>query len=173
MFDVTVEVDKDLRAMMAKTKTGLARVGKKVVTEAAGYTQREVRKFTPRNTGATQDSILYLVVEESMGDYLAWRATVFSELEKQQYVEVLEKGRTPGARMPPHAPIKMWVERNVTLKPGQTLDGVTFVIRRAIGERGFKNAPKGYRMFAKGFAKAKPFIKKIADRELAKAMRNL
>lgn len=58
-------------------------------------------------------------------------------------VASVEEGRAPG-RMPPRAPIEMWVRRKIG---GDNVQGIAFLIARAIGRRG----TKGAHMFAKGF----------------------
>ena len=60
----------------------------------------------------------------------------------------VESGRAPG-RMPPYAPIALWVAR----KLGGD-ESVIYLVRRAIGRRGTKGAG----MFAKGFAQGLPRV---------------
>ena len=52
-------------------------------------------------------------------------------------VLIAEFGRRPGAPMPPKEPIEDWVhEKQIARKDERGFDGVVFVIRRAIAERG-------------------------------------
>ena len=50
---------------------------------------------------------------------------------------IAEFGRRPGAAMPPHDDIAKWVhEKQIASKGDDDFDGIVFVIRRAIAERG-------------------------------------
>jgi len=63
-------------------------------------------------------------------------------------VSSVETGRAPG-RMPPYAPIALWVAR----KLGGD-ESIIYLVRRAIGRRGTKGAG----MFAKGYAQGLPRV---------------
>lgn len=55
------------------------------------------------------------------------------------YAVVMEEGRRPGAAMPPHRPLRRWVElmvRRGKMAITGSIDSVTFLIRRAIARRG-------------------------------------
>jgi len=60
------------------------------------------------------------------------------------YAKVQDEGRRPG-KMPPHDPIRRWVELKLFKRAGiaadgmdQSIDSITYLIRRAIGRKGTK-----------------------------------
>jgi hypothetical protein len=84
----------------------------------------------------------------------------------------MDLGRRPGARMPPLAPIMLWVER--VLRVGLTPSGrrsrrrgaqaevrsVAFLIARAIGRRGIT----GRQFFSRGLDTARPKLAALEAR---------
>lgn len=112
----------------------------RVVTGATIDAEGAVLRATP--VGAT-GHLRQSVTHEFSGAGLGFAGRVFSGDVPVKVVAV-EEGRAPG-RMPPAAPIELWVARKLGLG-GKELKSATFLIRRAIGRRGTK--PAG--MFAKG-----------------------
>lgn len=60
------------------------------------------------------------------------------------YARIQDEGRRPG-KMPPHDPIRRWVELKLFKRAGiladdmgQSIDDITYLIRRAIGKKGTK-----------------------------------
>jgi len=83
------------------------------------------------------------------------------------YGDPVEYGRRAGARMPPVSALIPWVEQFLTIKPGQTAQGVAFALARYIAARGtrsWRQSPPGVRMFERAFQAAQPKIELIFER---------
>lgn len=98
-----------------------------------------------------------------------FKGSIFAELRGIPVRELLvgstalhapfvERGRMPG-RMPPGAPIRLWVEKKLGLR-GKEARSVTFLIQRAIGRRGTSGAAPFYRAFTEG----RPILERIANK---------
>lgn len=79
----------------------------------------------------------------------------------------IERGRTPGKKMPPVDAIELWVRR----KLGVTEDsrGVAFVIARKIAKFGFRKK-QGYRMVEQAFEDGSPQAIKLFNAATEKAV---
>lgn len=117
--------------------------------------EQAVKLETPVSTGNLRGSITH----EITGTPVNLVGMVITPL---LYGEVVERGRRPG-KMPPIAPIELWVIRQgfewtYKTKSGGTRPMTThqmaYIIARAIGKRGTKGAA----MFAKGFEAALPQV---------------
>jgi hypothetical protein len=64
------------------------------------------------------------------------------------YSNYVEFGRRPG-KWPPEGPIQLWVMRKFELE-GQALQDTTFLVRRAIGQKGTKGAKMFQRAWDEG-----------------------
>src|ERR1035437_758631 len=54
-------------------------------------------------------------------------------------LEFVDRGRKPGAKMPPDAPIRKWIgEKGIPLRRGTSLKSLSFLIRRSISIKGIK-----------------------------------
>lgn len=83
------------------------------------------------------------------------------------YGAPVEFGRQAGAKMPPVSALIPWVEQFLTIKPGQTAEGVAFAVARymaARGSRSWRQSPPGVRMFERAFEAAQPKIEAIFAR---------
>ena len=74
------------------------------------------------------------------GHYIrAWQAgktQLGAELfNTEPYSDVIELGRRPGS-FPPVDPLVGWVERNLSIGPGESVEQVAFLVARAIYRRG-------------------------------------
>jgi len=56
---------------------------------------------------------------------------------REEYPEVMEFGRKPGAKMPPPAALERWVQLQLKVPKGLS-KGVAFVVARSIGRKGIK-----------------------------------
>jgi hypothetical protein len=79
----------------------------------------------------------------------------------------IERGRTPGSKMPPVDAIELWVRR----KLGVTEDsrGVAFVVARKIAKSGFRKK-QGYRMVEQAFEDGSPQAIKLFNAATEKAV---
>lgn len=82
------------------------------------------------------------------------------------YAQPVEFGRRAGAAMPPVSALIPWVEAKLTLKKGQTAEGVAWAVARYMAQRGsrsWRQSPPGERMFLRGFEAAAPGIVRIFE----------
>lgn len=126
----SIEINQqELSALMARLSP--EQVDKRAhdaMEESVGYLQAEVQKNLPRGaTGILRGTIFTEVRGRSL-DKL--RGVVASP---HAYAVVIEKGRTPGKRMPPVDAILLWTTRKLGIRDR----GVAFVIARSIGRKGF------------------------------------
>lgn len=79
---------------------------------------------------------------------------VGSSLKDEEYPQVMEFGREPGAKMPPLAAIEPWVRRVIRPEEDQ-VRSIAFRIARSIGKKGIQ----GRRYMQKGWEKSQKSIK--------------
>jgi len=98
----------------------------------------------------------------------SWHSgTSYEKGPATQYIEVIEKGRTPGKQMPPSEPIELWLRRTdkgkafvmavqekYNLSPERALKQATFLKQRAIGKLGTRKVE----MFKKTYEKRKTWV---------------
>ena len=164
MIRPEVTVDPRNKIILARMEKAWREIGESVVTETAMWTQRRVVKNTPRDRGMAQASVKFSVAEAQQGFDSIWTGSVYSELENNQYMAVLEHGRKPNSRMPPRQQMEIWVRRHFPGKSEVELKGLTFQIRRAIARRGLP----AHKMFQQAFEAAGPFMNKTLKREMQK-----
>lgn len=169
MLRPEVKIDPRNRGVILNIEEVWADIGAAVITEVGLYTQKQVKDATPRDRGLARNSIALKVAEEMRGMKAVHTGIVFSELEHAQYLHVLEEGRRPGARMPPHEPMEIWTRRHFPGKTPEEILALTFLIRRAIARRGLP----AHKMFETAFEKAGPMMNKVLKREVRKAIRRL
>lgn len=87
-----------------------------------------------------------------------FRGVIKVEGPAAKYAEFRELGRRAG-RWPPVEPIRKWV-RVILRPPRRELDKVTFLVRRKIGEEGYKGA----HFFRSTAAKSEKDVQRIFDR---------
>ncbi len=80
----------------------------------------------------------------------------------------IERGRTPGKKMPPVRAIELWVRRKLGIK-GNESKGVAFVIARKIAKSGFSKK-RGWRMVEQAFAEGSPKAIKLFDSAIQKSV---
>lgn len=73
----------------------------------------------------------------------------------------IERGRTPGRKMPPVSAIEIWVRRKLGITENSR--GVAYIIAKRIGERGFATYPQGARMVEKAFNEGSPKAIRLFD----------
>jgi len=144
-----------------------------VITESMELLLKNVKRLTPRGVyGAQGEGLLGSIQGEVIG-----RGTplVMGKVgSSNPYVEVIEKGRTPGKKWPPEGSLIRWIQVKLhvwgktqhiksrkALSPDSMAKSLEFIIRRKIGQKGFKGAW----MFKKGLEISMPGI----DRAFAKA----
>ena len=96
-----------------------------------------------QNTGKGIESISLKPQREGATSY-----TVGSD---KIQILIAEFGRRPGAKMPPEAPIREWVNEQAGLpnKGDDGFEGTVFVIRRSIAEEGIEPLMAGRKAFSK------------------------
>ncbi len=125
-----------------------------------GVFEDTVSSRTPANVGTLQNSISGNI----RGSQLTIRGEVVSPLP---YAAAVEYGRRPGKR-PPIGPIKLWVSQ-VIKPPAKELDGIAFLIARAIGRWGTEE----HRMFGRGFRAGLPYVQALWRKVPAKITKRL
>lgn len=93
-----------------------------------------------------------------------------------KYAMAVEYGRSAGKTMPPVSALIPWVERFLTIAPGQAAEGVAFAVARYIGQRGtrsWRQSPPGERMFLRGFQAAEPRIQAVLQRAFNGAVKTV
>jgi len=124
------------------------------LAESGAVLEKEVGSRTPQGVGGAGSGL---------------RASWFSELREGPFKSELvfgsslayaipvEFGRRPGQRMPPIQALIPWVEKFLTLKEGETVEGVAFVIARSIARKGTFGAHMAYQ----GAEAALPQIERV------------
>lgn len=131
------------------------------MNEALAVLEEQIAGRVPVNSGFLRSSIgtnLY-------GEDMAIRGEVVSIAS---YGAAVEYGRKPG-KMPPVAAIELWVRRKLGINNDKEARSVAYVIARAIGRRG----TVGAHMFQLGMSAAAPYIEKIFDAAVDRAVRRL
>ncbi len=109
----------------------------RAVREAVALLEREAKIRTP--IGATEVARGSIGSEVrrgvSFGRGIRIRGLIGSP---QRHVDVLERGRRPGARRPPAEALELWVRRKLGIRDIQEAKRVAFVIARSIGRKGTK-----------------------------------
>jgi hypothetical protein len=116
---------------------------------------------TPKNIGTLQQSFIQSK-PILRGNVLSGNVTT-----QLAYGLPIERGRTPGKKMPPVDAIELWVRR----KLGVTEDsrGVAFVIARKIAKSGFRKK-QGYRMVEQAFEDGSPQAIKLFNAATERAV---
>lgn len=135
-------------------------------TEAVLLLDREVTVRTPIGvTEAARGSIVHQVEPLGRGDVIG---RVGSPLP---HVQVLDRGRRPGAKMPPPDELELWVRRKFRIEVPRKRGGgvrrraptvdeaasIAWLIARAIGHRGLKP----HEMFSKAIAENESNLSRI------------
>jgi hypothetical protein len=94
----------------------------------------EITKSGAVNTGALRNSTATLISLEGSGAAASVRGSVTLE---EPYAKVMNDGRRIGARMPPAAPIELWLRRRVGLTADEA-QRISYVIRRSISRKGIR-----------------------------------
>lgn len=117
--------------------------------KASGMVMKRLTDGRKIATGKLVNSIKYKVKRE--GDtYTVW-------ITGKDYLQYVESGRRPGAKMPPVEPIEQWIKKKrIPIGAGRTktlvkrgrqapkakqLRNMAFLIARSIGKRGIKPFP--------------------------------
>ena len=137
--------------------------------EGTALLEKEISQRAPVGVGgeAGLKGSIYGEVKEFGTFVLAQVATPLS------YAEVVEYGRSANRAMPPVSALIPWVEKKLTLKKGQTAEGVAWAVARYMAQRGsraWRSSPPGERMFLRGFEKAAPMIESLFLRRCAAAL---
>jgi hypothetical protein len=142
------------------------------VFEAVALLKKNVKQRAPVGVGGTAGlkgsifgEVKYLTerVEGIVGTPLA-------------YAQAVEYGRGIGKKMPPVSALIPWVERFLTIKEGQTAEGVAWAVARYMavrGSRALRQSPPGERMFERGLAASEPGIARIMKRHFGDAVRTV
>jgi hypothetical protein len=120
--------------------------------KAVAEVERQVVPRTPVNVGALRAAWSTRVSRGS-------QAIKGEIVNPKEYAIVMEKGRRPGARMPPVDAIQFWVTRKFGVS-GKEARSIAFVIARSIGRKGIK----GKFMLEKGFKAAEPTVRRVFEK---------
>jgi hypothetical protein len=146
-FEIAVDLRSALAAMEKVSPAQVERRTRNAMEESLSWAQSEVRAGMVVDTGLGRGS----VVTEMRGAGVDVRGRVYSPLA---HVVVMERGRRPGAAMPPLAPIRRWLERH-------GMDGgLAFVVARNIARKGMP----AHRMFERAVEKGRGVIPGIFAR---------
>jgi hypothetical protein len=119
--------------------------------KAVAEVDRQTIPRTPSNTGALRGAWTTRVTRGTT----AVKGIVENPKE---YAIVMEKGRRPGAKMPPPDAIQYWVTRKFGVR-GKEAESLAFVIARSIGRKGIE----GRKMLEQGFEASEPLIRRLFD----------
>lgn len=146
-FKITKSVTLDQEAIPQAIRSSLSEVGALV--------EKEVRQRTPQGVGGTQSGLRASIFAEQRESPGLFSEVIGSNLA---YAEPVEFGTRP--HFPPPAALIPWVEKFLSLREGQTAEGVAYLVARAISRRG----TKGAHMFEAGLKTAKPRLTGIFER---------
>lgn len=134
--------------------------------EAIQLLEGEVKKRTPTGVYGAQGGLLSTIHGEVMDKGAPAVKGIVATQSK--YGEVVEKGRTPGAKMPPEGTLIRWMELKLNMD-AETAKKMEFVVRRKIGRKGFPGA----HMFERAFDENLEKVRAIFNRkgfEIARAL---
>lgn len=118
---------------------------KKAVSEV----ERQTVTRTPVNTGQLRQAWSTNVHKGA--------ASVKGEVvNPREYAIVMEKGRRPGAKMPPVDALQLWVVRKLGVHPDEARQ-VAFLVARSISRKGIK----GRKMLEEGYKAAEPTVNRL------------
>ena len=152
MIEIEIDLQKFAAALAKLDPATLNQRTRAALQESISYIEALVVNAIPVNTGNTRQGVF----TDVRGQTLASLRGIVASPHK--HALVLERGRTPGKRMPPEGPIALWALR----KLGVNDAGVVFLIRRAIGRRGLP----ALKMFENAALKAPPIVEAIFAKHL-------
>lgn len=133
MIEITVDAGSVRRAAARLDPRRFDRQARAAMDESLAFLQHEVQTHTPVFQGTLRGGIF----TEVRGHGVDLRGIVAPSPATVQYAVVVERGRRPGAKLPPRGPIQRWAQ--LVLGDGS----LWFVVARAIARRG----TKGQHMF--------------------------
>lgn len=106
------------------------------MTEALMLLERAVKIRTP--IGATETARGSIASEQRWGSAPGRGVPLLRGIvgSPQAHVAVLERGRKPGAKMPPPDALELWVRRKLKIQDVKEARSVAFVIARSIARKG-------------------------------------
>lgn len=126
------------------------------ITLATALLLAEVKKRTPQGVYGAQGGLLGSIQQEVQG-----RGTPIVRgivMSGHKYAEVIENGRRPGRGMPPAGSLQRWIEVKLGLDP-VSAKRIEFVVRRAIGQKGFDGA----HMFEEALTENEAKLQQLAE----------
>jgi hypothetical protein len=125
--------------------------------EATAFMEREVKSETPQGVFGQQGGLISTIFGDVSKKGVA---VVRGKVGHQsKHGDIVEKGRTAGKAWPPEGALLRWIEVKLGVDERTALQ-LEFVIRRKIGQKGFKGA----HMFEKAYNEGWSTVKKIFDR---------
>lgn len=164
MTEIHVEGLRELQAAFDKAPEIAAKELRRAMRVSVDEGERQIKGRTPVGvTGDLRKSISGSVE----GQLPEIRGIITTPLQRRGWP--VERGRKVG-KWPPEEPIMLWVIRKpLPPEPGQTVEDVTFLVRRAIGtgkSKGIMRPGGGAKMFEKGIKAALSSIKKAFEAAL-------
>lgn len=150
MPDISYKLTTKGNFFKGKSQAIINKATKRFMTEFALFMVGEVKKRTPQGVAGNKGGLASTIAQKVEVATSFVTATVFHQ---SVYGDVIEFGRGPNKPMPPKGSLIDWL----VIKAGFDIDeaeDIEFVIRRAIGQRGWV----GYFMFQKAFFENLPLI---------------
>lgn len=118
------------------------------VYEAVLFLVAKIKPLVPIGVYGAKGGLLSTISEEMHGKGTPHIKGIVTHGSK--YGDVIEKGREPGKRWPPEGSLLRWIE--VKFGVGETeAKSIEFLVRKKIGEKGFKGAHMFERAFNENF----------------------
>lgn len=157
MASVTVNISR--QDHLADFNSIFTELGTSHMTAAVNVAQSAVQRNAPTNTGQYRSSI----ANQVQASGLQITGSVFSQ-DNPIKVNVIEEGRRPGTYAPVGV-ITRWVQL-VIRPPANRLRQVSFLVNRAIMQRGIR----AKNVFKRSFAETDPQVQKILGEDLSAAL---
>lgn len=133
-YNVSVDGLERFQRMMSKFPEVFYKHFKAGMHRSVTAIHKDVVPNTPVGVSSRLRNSMVSEVTQTMGSVVG---RVGSSLTAEIYPMVMEKGRRPGARMPPPQALERWVHIQLGV-PNERALSVAFVIARSIARRGIK-----------------------------------
>lgn len=112
-------------------------------------------------------TLLGSVFGEMHGSPVAVHGVVAAGPPADRYALVVERGRTPGRRMPPAEALLVWVRQKLHPASDKIARSLAFVIARSVGRKGFP----GVHMFENAFRAHQANVRRLIRRRAVEECR--
>lgn len=125
--------------------------------EATQYWEHLVKQFTPQGVNGERGvGLVNTVAGEVIGKGTPVQKGVI--MHTSLHGDVIERGRTPGKKMPPEGTMLRWIQLKMGVSEAEA-KSIEFLVRRKIGRKGFPGA----HMFEKAFTQGYPTVAAMAE----------